>query len=183
MIQTHPWFGVGPMHYAWYSIGTAHPHNSVLQLAAEWGLPATLLMLVLAGYGVFCWLKRFSSVALEAIPETDPYGVVLFFRLAGQATCYSMVDGVIVMPLSQVMMAVVVGMMLGLYGNDNKQSNGLRSKYLAHQIFAGVVLIAMEWSVLPDLLPRLLGNKQMIPIDYHTSYTRPRFWQEGGIAH
>jgi len=183
MIQTHPWFGVGPMHYAWYPIGAAHPHNSVLQLAAEWGLPATLLVLVLAGYGVFCWLKRFSSVALKAIPETDRHmAVVLFFTLVANA-CYSMVDGVIVMPLSQVMMAVVVGLMLGLYGNDNKQSNGLRSKYLAHQIFAGVVLIAMEWSVLPDLLPRLLGNEQMIPIDYHTSYTRPRFWQEGGIAH
>jgi putative inorganic carbon (HCO3(-)) transporter len=182
MIQTHPWFGVGPMHYAWYPNAlAAHPHNSVLQLAAEWGLPATVLMLVLAGYGVFCWLTRFNSVSLQSTPEIDRHlAVVLFFTLVANA-CYSLVDGVIVMPLSQVMMAVVVGLILGLYSNDNQQTNEVGNKYLVHQIFAGVILIALTWSVLPELLPRLLGNEQMIPRGYQT--IGPRFWQEGGIVH
>lgn len=180
MIQTHPWFGVGPMHYAWHPNAiAAHPHNSILQLAAEWGLPATVLMLTLAGYGVFCWLRRFNAVTLGTATDQD-VTVVLFFTLVANAS-YSLVDGVIVMPLSQVMMAVVIGLMLGLYGNDNQQPNGVRKKYLANQIFAGVVLVAMVWSVLPELLPRLLGNEQMIPRGYQT--TGPRFWQEGGIPH
>jgi putative inorganic carbon (hco3(-)) transporter len=178
MIQAHPWFGVGPMHYAWYpNTIAAHPHNSVLQLAAEWGLPATVLMLTLAGYGVFCWLRRFNAVTLQTATDRH-FAVVLFFTLVANA-CYSLVDGVIVMPLSQVMMAVVIGLMLGLY--DNQQPNGVRRKYLVHPIFAGIVLVAMVWSVLPELLPRLLGNEQMIPRGYQT--TGPRFWQEGGIAH
>jgi putative inorganic carbon (hco3(-)) transporter len=181
MIQAHPWFGVGPMHYAWYPNLAAHPHNSVLQLAAEWGLPATVLMLVPAGYGVCCWLKRFNSVTLEAAPEIDRHlAVALFFTLVANAS-YSLVDGVIVMPLSQVLMAVITGLMLGLYDNGNQQSNGVRRKYLVQQIFAGVILIALTWSVLPELLPRLLGNEPMIPRGYQT--IGPRFWQEGGIAH
>ena len=40
-IQSAPVLGVGPMHYAVYpeSMG-GHPHNAVLQFAAEWGLIA-----------------------------------------------------------------------------------------------------------------------------------------------
>jgi O-antigen ligase len=178
MIQTHPWFGVGPMHYAWYPNAiAAHPHNSVLQLAAEWGLPATVLMLTLAGYGVFCWLRCFNVVTLQTATDRH-FAIVLFFTLVANA-CYSLVDGVIVMPLSQVMMAVVIGLMLGLY--DEQQPNGVRRKYLVHPIFAGIILVAMVWSVLPELLPRILGNEQMIPRGYQTM--GPRFWQEGGIAH
>lgn len=180
MIEAHPWFGVGPIHYAWYPNAiAAHPHNSVLQLAAEWGLPATVLILTLAGYGVFCWLKRFNSVSLQTVDHPD-VAVTLFFTLVANAS-YSLVDGVIVMPLSQVMMAVVIGLMIGLYNNDNQPPYGVNSKDLVQRIFAGIVLIAMVWSVMPELLPRIFGNEQMIPRGYQTM--GPRFWQEGGIAH
>jgi putative inorganic carbon (HCO3(-)) transporter len=146
------------MHYAWYPNHiAAHPHGSELQLATEWGLPATALMLALAGYRVFCWLTRFNTVTLEATPEIDRHlAVVLFFTLVANAS-YSLVDGVNVMPLSQVMMAVVAGLMLGLYGNGNKRSSEVRRKYLVHPIFAGIVLVALTWPVLPELLPRAIG--------------------------
>lgn len=180
MIQTHPWLGVGPMHCSWYpNTIAAHPHNSLLQLAAEWGIPATLLILALATYGVFCWLKRINAKTLQSANNRH-LAVILFFTLVANA-CYSLVDGVIVMPLSQVMMAVVVGLMLGLYGDSNKQANDVGRNYLIHRFFAGAVLVAMVWAVLPELLPRLLGNELMIPKGYQT--TGPRFWQDGGIEH
>jgi len=179
MIQAHPWFGVGPMHYAWYPNAiAAHPHNSILQLAAEWGLPATLLMLSLAVHGMFCWLQRFNPISLQAT-NNQHLAVTLFFTLVANAS-YSLVDGVIVMPLSQVMMAVIVGLMLGLY-NDNQPTKKIRRINFLHRLFPAVVLIGLVWSVLPELLPRLFGNEQMIPKGYQT--TGPRFWQEGGIAH
>lgn len=179
MIQAHPWFGVGPMHYAWYPNAiAAHPHNSILQLAAEWGLPATLLMLPLAIYGMSCWLKRFNPISLQAT-KNQHLAVVLFFTLVANAS-YSLVDGVIVMPLSQLMIAVVVGLMQGLY-NDNHPTKKTGRINFFHRLFPVVVLIGLVWSVLPELLPRLFGNEQMIPKGYQT--TGPRFWQEGGIAH
>lgn len=179
MIQTYPWLGVGPMHYAWYPNAiAAHPHNSILQLAAEWGLPATLLLLSLAVYGMFCWLQRFNPITLQAT-NNQHLAVVLFFTLIANA-CYSMVDGVIVMPLSQVMMAVILGLMLGLY-NDNQLTKKTKHFNFIRRLFAAIVLIGLVWSVLPELLPRLLGNEQMIPKGYQT--VGPRFWQEGGIIH
>lgn len=180
MIQAHKWFGVGPMHFAWYpSFNGAHPHNSVLQLAAELGLPATLIIFLLAVYGVFCWLKRFNYKTLKAL-DAPNLVIVLFFALVANFS-YSLVDGVIVMPLSQVMMVVVIGLMMGLYNDEKKQINALRANHFVQRFFTLIVLVAIEWSVLPELLPRILGNEQLIPRGYQT--VGPRFWQEGGIAH
>lgn len=35
LIQDHPVFGIGPMHFTWYSPISAHPHNSVLQIISD----------------------------------------------------------------------------------------------------------------------------------------------------
>jgi putative inorganic carbon (hco3(-)) transporter len=182
MIQEHPFLGVGPMHYAWYPNIYAHPHNSGLQLAAEWGLPATFLMLLMSGYGILCWLKKYNSATLHRVREIDQYlPVVLFFTITANAT-YSLVDGVIVMPLSQIMMAVVVGLMLGVYDNDKQQDGNLKlSGSVADRCFAIIILASLEWAVMPELLPRILGNTELIPTGYQTQ--GPRFWQEGGIPH
>lgn len=182
MVKNHPWLGVGPMHYAWYPNAiAAHPHNSVVQLAAEWGLPATLLILGIVGYGIACYLKRFNPVTMQANANMDQHlPVVLFFTLIANMA-YSLVDGVLVMPLSQVMMVVVVGLMVGLYATDKPLPDALMSQQLVSRFFAGIVLVALVWSVLPELLPRLAGNAEIIPMNYQTM--GPRFWQEGGIAH
>jgi hypothetical protein len=118
-------------------------------------------------------------VSLQTADHPD-VAVALFFTLVANAS-YSLVDGVIVMPLSQVMMAVIIGLMIGLYNNDNQPPNSVNDKDLVQRIFAGIVLIAMVWSVMPELLPRIFGNEQMILRGYQTM--GPRFWQEGGIAH
>ena len=46
MIAEHPLLGVGPMHYACGVTNgiAAHPHNALLQIAAEWGLPAAIIV-------------------------------------------------------------------------------------------------------------------------------------------
>jgi hypothetical protein len=106
----------------------------------------------------------------------------LFFTLAANA-CYSLVDGVIVMPMSQVMMAVVVGLMLGVYSDTKTQrpEEIKTGQFLAYRFFAGIVLVTLIWSALPDALPRLTGDYQMIPINLKV--VGPRFWHDGGIPH
>lgn len=182
MIQAHPWLGVGPMHFAWYPNSmAAHPHNSVVQLACEWGLPATGLILVLAGYGMYRWLRRFNTNTLKAVPESEQVLAVALFFTAVASAFYSLVDGVIVMPLSQVMMAVVLGLMIGLYRQSDPSAPVKPLNDITHRVFAGVILVVMVWSVLPELLPNILGNFEMIPMGYQV--IGPRFWQEGGIPH
>lgn len=48
LIVRHPLLGVGPQHFAHYGADLhtgAHPHDWLLQIAAEWGLPALLCVL------------------------------------------------------------------------------------------------------------------------------------------
>lgn len=184
MIEAHPWLGVGPMHYAWYPNPlAAHPHNSLIQLACEFGLPATGLIVFMLGYGVYRWWQRFNVTTLDALPEREgQLAIVLFFTVAAEAI-YSLVDGVIVMPLSQVMMAVVLGLMMGLYQQNQATLPVSPLINTSHRLLAGITLIVLVWAVLPELIPRLLGDYEQIPKGYSYEIMAPRFWQEGGIPH
>lgn len=182
MIEMHPWLGVGPMHYAWYphNIG-AHPHNSLVQLACEFGMPATCLLVLILGYGIYQWMKRFNSTRLENSSELErALSIALFFTVVAAAT-YSMVDGVIVMPLSQVMMALVLGLMLGVYHQDGITKTISSVNDVVHRLCAMIVLSVLMWAVLPELLPRVLGDFEFIPTRYQVF--GPRFWEEGGIPY
>ncbi len=44
---SNPLFGIGPQHFASLSSFVAHPHNFYLNIAAEWGIPALLLLVYL----------------------------------------------------------------------------------------------------------------------------------------
>ena len=181
MLGNHPWFGIGPMHYAWYpNYIAAHPHNSLLQLAAEWGLPATIIILLIFALGIYRWLSRFNADSLlEESEFRRNLLVTLFFTLVANSI-YSLFDGVIVMPLSQLMLAVVVGLMLGIFSNQPYLAD-MPAKLTPHRIFAGMVLIALVWSVLPDVLPRVCYRNDLIDNRYHVA--GPRFWEDGGIPH
>ncbi|NOT65228.1 MAG: O-antigen ligase family protein [Methylotenera sp.] len=118
-IQENPVFGIGPMNAPWHNSIMLQPHNSLLQLASEWGLPATFIILAIAGYGIAQWLKKFNINTLESQSSLDKnLAVILFFTIMTNAV-YSLVDGVIVMPISQVLMFSMIGLMIGHYSYDN----------------------------------------------------------------
>jgi O-antigen ligase len=174
LIQNHPLFGVGPMHFAWNSNSNAHPHNSVLQIMAEWGLPAALLILTVAAYGLFCWLRKFNINSLQTKSKPDiNLAIVLFFTLITN-TVYSLVDGVIVMPISQVLMFTIIGLMLGYYSKDNMAA--IETKSLFRRIFAGITLITLIWSTLPEILQNASSDAKGFSMGYTAA--GPRFWLE-----
>lgn len=176
-----PILGVGPMHFAWHYPTSAHPHNSVLQLAAEFGIPATIILLTLAGYGVYCWLKKFNVTQLETSNNLDKnISVILFFTLITNST-YSFVDGVIVMPISQVMMFSVIGLLIGHYAyhtkpllqDDHTQTKG-KFKFMA--IFALVTFVALIWSAMPEIMQGLSGSEKGFSTEQ--SAIGPRLWRQ-----
>lgn len=174
LINNFPWFGVGPMHYAWHSNKNAHPHNSVLQLASEWGLPATLIILTIAGYGIYYWLKKFNTNSLKIKPRLDSnLAIILFFTIITNAT-YSLVDGVIVMPISQVLMFTMIGLMVGQYTYGDLTVTKDNSRF--RPVFAGVVLIAMVWSTYPEISRGISGYEKGFSMGY--TAIGPRFWKE-----
>ncbi len=172
----HPVLGIGPMHFAWYNhtSSSAHPHNSVLQALTEWGLPATLIMVAIAGYGVFCWLKRFNPASLQTETKLNSgLAIALFFTLVTNAA-YSLVDGVIVMPVSQVMMFTFIGLMLGFYNKE--RLNHVERKNVFSPLLAGIILIALVCSALPEILQSANGNEKEFSMGY--TALGPRIWLE-----
>lgn len=177
MTRNYPIFGAGPMHYPWFGPSKFHPHNSVLQLTSEWGLPATFIMLALAGYGVISWLERFNAKQIEANANIDRnFAILLFFTICTNAA-YSLVDGVIVMPMSQVMMFTVIGIMIGqyCYGHvELAQTKPIKSKFKFRPIFAGIALMAITWSNLPELEKGLAGDERGFSLG--ADRINPRIW-------
>ena len=162
------------MHFAWYSNTSAHPHNSVLQAMAEWGLPAALLILSMAGYGLYCWLKRINYNKLQSDTKfNSSLGIVLFFTLITNAA-YSLVDGVIVMPISQVMMFTFIGLMIGYYNDGHLAEDN--KKTLFKPILASIILITLVWSTLPEILQSAAGSEKRFSIGYPAA--GPRIWLE-----
>ena len=115
LILAHPLLGAGPMHYSYYMNPiAAHPHNSLLLIASEWGIPVLVLVLVLFFWGLKSWIKRQDS----RLRGNDR---ILSFALTASliaASIHSLVSGILVMPLSQVMLCIIVGWMLGVYYAD-----------------------------------------------------------------
>jgi putative inorganic carbon (hco3(-)) transporter len=179
LIKQSPLLGVGPMHFAWYSQTNGHPHNSLLQLASEWGLPATIIILAIASYAIYCWLKKFNSNALGKQSNLDKnLSVILFFTMVTNAA-YSLVDGVIVTPISQVLMFSMIGLMIGHYNfsylavtKDTPANNRFRFR----PIFAAIVLVIMTWSTLPEIIQGLSGHEKGFSMGY--TAVGPRYWHE-----
>lgn len=174
LAKSNPWFGVGPMHYAWHSTSNAHPHNSVLQLASEWGFPATLIILTVTGYSIYCWLKKFNIKNLKTKTALDNnLAIILFFTVISNAI-YSLVDGVIVMPISQVLMFTMIGLMIGQYTYGTLTTNNYGSKI--RPILASIILATLIWSTFPEIFKGLSGNEKGFSMGY--TALGPRFWKE-----
>lgn len=176
LVQDNPIFGIGPMHFAWVSSTVAHPHNSLLQIIAEWGLPAALIMLGIAGNGIVSWLKRFNAYSLQTETNYNRHlAVVLFFTITTGAV-YSLVDGVIVMPISQVLLFTFIGLMVGFYSKGQKASVGINGHNVFNRIFASVVLVTLIWTTLPEISQATSGSEKHFSMGY--SAAGPRFWLE-----
>ena len=178
-LQAHPWLGMGPMGFAALRIGFgAHPHNIALQIAAEWGLPAALLLggLVLLG------LWRFALV-LRAQPRGARQTVIgsgLFLALTA-SLIQSLVDGVFVMPISQLFLAAVAGASLAWCqlqtGHVTELVPNWASLWVVRAVSLGVLLSLGIALWMTSALPSNgLTQRE------HCHANTPRFWACGVIS-
>lgn len=178
----HPWLGIGPMHYAYFATEVAaHPHNAVLQWAAEWGIPAALLLtLVCAAAGLaFAWhVRRTADIAED---RQALIKIALLAALSG-AAAQAMVDGVLVMPVSQVLLALLCGWALGMVVVKRGITHvaGIRERLLLMLIilFAAAAVI---YGIAPEI--GHLGERQQAYLHAQGPDTNllPRFWTLGWI--
>lgn len=170
----NPLFGVGPMGFAWYNSTSFHPHNTIMQLTSEWGLPATLVCFWIAVYTMKKWFKKFNLVELKNKTKYDvDLSIILFFTIVTNGL-YSLVDGVVVMPMSQIFMATIIGLMIGQYLSFTDSPAGLKNRLGFRPIFSLVVIISLIWSNLPEIKQGLSGYE--LGFSTGPGKTNPRIW-------
>lgn len=180
MIKERPLLGFGPMHFAdiWNPYG-AHPHQAILQWASEWGIPSALCVAGLALYGgvVTGLLLLKQAHSLEPV---DLLRLCLFASLVGALT-QAMVDGVIVMPYSQLWLAIIVGWLLALH--EWQVTPASRNLILDRLWMACLVLAAglIFYTIIRDF-PYLETLQQQSGQSFGGP-SLPRFWLRGSIAH
>lgn len=182
MIKQSPFFGAGPMAFAAIpnAISVSHPHNSLLQLAAEWGLIATAIVVFFYSKGLLAFWRLCRN---QSVPtERRMYRVALLWSFLA-ASIYSLLCGVIVMPMSQLLGALIIGLMLAEYraGQIAIGANTLalpvaarRAMAISLLLFGGLYL----WLLWPQIEQRLSATPDYM---YSLSNQGPRFWQDGGV--
>lgn len=180
-IIEHPWLGVGPMHLAAIpGLFGAHPHNVVLQLAAEWGIPAALALLLAAGYAMVRLL-----MTLRGLADTPLLACLAAGLLAAGAQ--AMVDGVVVMPYTQLWLALVAGWAMGVCLRGRTMRSP-RAEFTHENLRMSRVLVSLAMlfalallirGVFPEMLYRVEATKAYLDAGHNG--IPPRYWQVGPI--
>ena len=173
MAVANPWFGVGPMHFsATLNPIAAHPHQVILQWAAEWGFVATLFAMLLAGWGVVhgaLYLRRNMA---------ENYDAALWSAIVG-ALVLAQVDGVFVMPYTETWLAILIGLALAQWSAQAQQVQQTRLQRYGVMLLALPVLVILGRELLVEA-PRIAEVSHAYRIEHKSGYV-PRFWQQGWI--
>lgn len=179
MIRERPWLGFGPMHFADIANPiAAHPHQAVLQWASEWGVPSALCVAWLVLRGLFATIRLVRQRADSQAPA-DLLRLCLFASLVGALT-QAMVDGVIVMPYSQLWLALVVGWLMGLHVWKNPPAPASLVLRWGWRLISVAAVAWLVWVVIRDV-PHLQDRNEQYARDFGGHF-QPRFWAQGVIA-
>jgi len=174
---SNPRLGIGPMHYT-SLVGAqyfSHPHNSVLQIAAEWGIPTLILILFLIYRASTAWVKRFNKDTLSEKPEDNLFILGLSFSLVAGAV-YSLFSGVIVMPMGQLTATLVVSLSMALFFPQYQFSERKSPRSWLMTFFFGFVCVYYFWVLSPELIPHV-SDPMYFSHHFLQPNSGPRFWQ------
>lgn len=184
LFLSHWLLGVGPLHYAYYpdKIG-AHPHNALLLVAAEWGGLSCLAIVIVVIRGLFSWISGLSK-EMESNVEPLLFKLALKFALMVSMLSgifFSLVSGIIVTPLSQVMGALILGWMLGHYFQNKTLKAAKSCRYIAFILLMLFALVGIYFGVYSQIstLPKI-EIRWLMKRGFQDSFN-PRFWIQGWL--
>jgi putative inorganic carbon (hco3(-)) transporter len=181
LMMSHPWLGAGPMMTALGSVSkiSAHPHNYILQLLAEWGIPFTLLLVGGAVFGSV----RLKRLIQKSSTESQLLAVPVVASLSAGAVA-GLFDGLLVMPVSLVYMTLVLACCAGLWRNLTPEVERRRFPLwsvpflISPAVFVAVFAVVNwpHWSTGTDMPKPMSGHGYELKPNLN-----PRFWLTGQI--
>jgi O-antigen ligase len=183
LISAHPWLGVGPQHFAHEGATLswgAHPHDFVLQIGAEWGLPALACLLGAIGIGMRGLLRSGARIDTGDLPRQQ---ILAALVATGSAILVDgLFSGVIVMPQSQMAIVLYLGCAAGWVKSldpETKPRSTTRERWLMAAL-AAVAVCGLAVSVGPSAAAHAL-HKPSTPAELAANPDKhwPRLWAVG----
>lgn len=184
LIGQHPWLGVGPMHFAHYTGHlhiAAHPHDWLLQIGAEWGLPALLCLLTAVAFGLRALLRAGANIGRD---DADNQAIFAALILGAVAILVDgLVSGLFVMPQSQLAIALYLGCAIGWQRTVGPAMPAAAPGAVRRAAGTACVIVAMAGVVAgawPEALAKL-RNEELTPAQraLNTGTEWPRLWKPG----
>ena len=173
--------GIGPMNLTCDPENNiaSHPHNSLIQIATEWGVLVLAIILFIFVYGIYHWVKFSLSQTKNTQPSQNTLHIALFASIICGST-HSLLSGIIVMPLSQTFMVIIIGWMLGIYFKNRPQK---KEKSITAYILILFLSLASISSISFALYKKIddYDHSQKTSLT-NSSYYLPRLWSQGKIC-
>lgn len=168
VIINHPLLGIGPMQLASLSNGiAAHPHQIILQIAAEWGLPTLVTAILLT----CIYLKKISLITKKS---DDPiifcaYPTIIAIIIQAQ------IDGILAMPYPQTLIPCLLAI---FYQKKpvHHQHHSVNFFILLLIPLSVIILIIKTHTDINSLNWHDIDNRYNAP-----GNLKPRFWNQGLI--
>ncbi|MEX2639961.1 MAG: O-antigen ligase family protein [Balneolales bacterium] len=185
LITQDPVLGAGPIHYAHVAnnFHFTHPHNTYLQFAAEWGVPAFLILCAIGLYGCFAWLKQNHEI-FKKKPEAKPKLIRIGLTaslIAGLA--HAFVSGLMVAPMSQLIVALITGWIFGVYITEQK-SISVDFQGSHRWVLRGFLAAVITFMVLNTYTEVVVLEEKLETYyaEHHIQFLGPRFWRQGKMG-
>lgn len=180
MIGEDPWLGAGPLHYAHKCAAmglAAHPHNWALQLASEWGIPAFICACFIFFLAFIRLYKNRFLINLGNIREFS----ILTCWLATLCAIFvdGLVSGLIVMPISQLWLAIFFGLVWGWGAGGVINKKELLISQIPRLAAAGVVVFAASLLIVGVIETRRSAESAARADGIPFNILRPRAWGHG----
>lgn len=186
MIVADPWLGAGPLHFAHFGRSVqngAHPHNWVLQIASEWGIPA---FLCLAAALILAFRKLLAARRYPALKEGKNQLILAAWLTTGVAILVDgLVSGLFVMPSSQLWIALYIGCAWGWLCSVTLAPAAATMRLSAVTRAGGIIGLAVLLYFLghglwPEIRNLPLYEEQNLQKELYSSPTyHPRIWLGG----
>lgn len=168
-----PWLGVGPMHLAaeWH-LRLASPHQTLLQLLAEWGPFPLLIAVYLTVTGM---LKALLFVRSK---QAKPLDAALWLAI-GTALVMAQFEGVFNAPYTQMWLAIIIAIALARWLPKTARA-GINNYQLYTWRALAIVCFIITAAVLITEVPTLPQDSEAHMEKHGTGWV-PRYWLQGWI--
>jgi putative inorganic carbon (hco3(-)) transporter len=178
-----PILGIGPMGFAYLEGDLSkHPHGLLPQLFAEWGMISTIALCFAMASGIWYALRR--GITMQNGTEKRSTVRNELMLSMGLACCafviQSMVDGIHVMPFSQIMICVIVSCIVSVRptGMVTDGSSSFHSKlWYALRVF--LLAIALTYPSAEAIRRYIYAAEEKAA---RVDSGHPRYWADGAIS-